>query len=212
MFYIGIDPGKKDLKTTGICVLKETDGKFSVLSKTIIGKNAPRVLLRYLKGVKVISIEAPITYGRGKGKMRLWEKFFSQKPFRKRRASPLPPAFMGNVIDNSMSIVNFLRQKGFRQDVDIIETFYPLLRRVLKKSNLPKFSKRLKTHHEYQAFLCSYVAYLHYRDETFLIGARDGKVFLPKPEYWLKREWKWFEKAWQRKHPFKYKFLKSSFP
>ena len=212
MFYIGIDPGKKTLKTTGVCILEEKRGLIKAQTKTVLGRNVPRIISKYLKNTKVAAIEAPITYGKGKGKMRLWEKFFSQKAFRKRRCNPLPPAFMEDVINNSMVIVEFLKKQGFELNKDIIETFYPLLKRVIRKTVLSKIRSRrngtnFKTPHEYQASYCAYVAYLHSKFETFWIGYEDGKVFLPKPKYWYKKEWKWFEKVFLKKHPFRYKYL-----
>lgn len=212
MFFIGIDPGKKDLKTTGICILEEKYGRFKAITKTVYGKNATRVPVNYLKDTKVVAIEAPISYGSGKGKMRLWEKYFSQKTFRKKHVNPLPPAFMRGVIENSMSIVEFLKQKKFDIDVDIIETFHPLLIKVIKNNLSPKVRIKFKSTHEYHAFYCSFISYLHSINETFSIGYTDGKVFLPMPKFWHKKDWEWFEKTWHKKHPFKYKYLETDLP
>ena len=211
MYFIGIDPGKKDLKTTGICILIPGKRGWRVNAGTVFGRKIIKVLSGQLKYQNFYAIEAPVSYGQGKGKMRLWEKYFSQKSFRKRNTSPLPPAFMGKVIENSMEIVNFLEQNGVKKDEQMIETFYPLLKLAVKKRLLPKVRKQLRTVHEFQAFYCAYLSYLHSLNETFWIGYKDGKVFLPKPKYWYKREWRWFEKAWKKKDLLKYKFLESDF-
>lgn len=142
--FIGIDPGKKTLKTTGVCIMEENDrGLTKIQTKMILRINIPR--------------------------------------------NPLPPAFMGDVIDNSMIIAEFLKAQGFELDRNIIETFYPLLRRTIKKTALANSKRQFKTPHELQAFYCAYVAYLHSLTETFWIGYEDGKVFLPKPKYWYKK-------------------------
>src|SRR4030043_1982627 len=90
-FFIGIDLGWKEKKTTGICILKNEK---IILAKDVFGKSILRVINPYLKNTAVIAIDAPLTRGKGKGKLRLYENFFLQKIFRQEKVTPIPPALM----------------------------------------------------------------------------------------------------------------------
>jgi predicted nuclease with RNAse H fold len=208
--FVGIDPGGWNKKTTGICLLRLKGDKVLITSKTIFGKNAIRSIKKILKDAKVITIEAPTSLGKGKGKMRLWEKYLSQKTFRVKGVSPLPPVFLKTTLKTSERIVSFLLSMGLKMDRDVIETFFPLLQKVVKKSILPKTRLKFKSRHELQAFFCSFLSLLHAHQETFFIGYKDGKLFLPQPKYWYKKSFNWFKKEWSRKNPYKYKFLYSN--
>lgn len=52
-----------------------------------------------LKRDKSIAIDVLLTQGRGKRKMRIYEKFLSQKIFRVIKVSSIPPAPMPNFVN-----------------------------------------------------------------------------------------------------------------
>ena len=72
-FFIGIDLGGKEKKTTGVCILG-AEG-YCQKCEDVFGKDILKVINPYLKNTEVIAIDAPLTRGRGKGKFRLYEKF-----------------------------------------------------------------------------------------------------------------------------------------
>ena len=78
-FFIGIDLGWKEKKTTGVCVLTKDK---CLKCEDVFGKDVLKVIQSYLKDTETIAIDAPLTKGRGKGKMRLYEKFLSMAAFR----------------------------------------------------------------------------------------------------------------------------------
>lgn len=232
IWVCGIDLGGKTTRTTGVCFLKVVRGKPKFdrrrcnFCQVIHGQD----LLPYLKPhlskmtsspasqgrttfrapnsrvskIKVIAIDAPLTLGPGKGKMRLWEKFFSTRPFRRQRVSPIPPAAIWRLSYHGMEVVSQLGSYGFKLDENLIETFPTFAKKVLKR--LPKVP--CSTQDERDAFVCALVAAHHLVRKTFWIGHRDGKLFLPSLSFW-KKDWRErFKKLWQEKHPFKYKFLR----
>lgn len=68
-FFIGIDLGAKNKKTTGICILEKRRNKIHILKiENVFGKEILKEIKKYLKNTKVIAIDAPLTIGRGKGK------------------------------------------------------------------------------------------------------------------------------------------------
>ncbi|OGY21045.1 MAG: hypothetical protein A2126_00310 [Candidatus Woykebacteria bacterium GWB1_45_5] len=92
MFFIGIDLSWKDKKTTGICILDENRKIRS--SRVVQGAKLLTAIQPFIKKTAVIAVDAPLTIGKGKGKLRLFEKFLLTKPFRPWRTNPLPPAFI----------------------------------------------------------------------------------------------------------------------
>ena len=210
--FAGIDPGSIDGKTTGICFLKK-NSNFHLQTGVIAGKYIQRFLSAKKGKITVTAIKSPAQIGHGKGDMRLWEKYLSQKAFKKRGLSALPPSFVPKVMATGIIARDYLADHGLVENKTIIETHYPLLEKVLKKTVIDKFKPKRKTfrsEHEYQAYLCSIIAYLHNNKETFWIGYKDGLMFLPKPKYWYKKSWDFFNYQWHKKHIFRYKYLKTN--
>ncbi|MDD5145940.1 MAG: hypothetical protein PHF44_03820, partial [Candidatus Pacebacteria bacterium] len=76
-FYIGIDLGGKTKPTTGLCILEESDGKLQYLHaqcrfcKDLKYSEIIKSIKSYLPKTEVISIDGPLTLGKGKGLLRL---------------------------------------------------------------------------------------------------------------------------------------------
>lgn len=211
-FFAGIDPGSIDGKTTGICFLRKNSA-FRLQTNVIAGKYIQRALSAKEGKINVAAIKSPAQIGYGKGDMRLWEKYLSQKAFKRKGLSALPPSFVPKVMATGIIAKDYLASHGLVENQTIIETHYPLLEKVIKKTIINKFKhkkKKFKSEHEYQAYLCSIVAYLHYHKGTFWIGYKDGLLFLPKPKYWYKKAWDFFASQWRKKHVFKYQYLKTN--
>src|SRR4030042_1965140 len=102
MYFIGVDLGWKDKYTTGVAVL---DDNLKVKSLRVIkGADLFKFLGKYLGETGVIAIDAPLTVGKGKGKMRLYEKFLTTKPFRRWKVQPLPPALIWKLPDFGIEV------------------------------------------------------------------------------------------------------------
>jgi predicted nuclease with RNAse H fold len=80
--------------------------------KDIFGREVFKKLKPYFKETRVIAIDAPLTKGRGKGRMRLFEKFFSRKPFRDEKINPVPPALIPKVCELSLKLKKNLEKEG----------------------------------------------------------------------------------------------------
>ncbi len=243
MFFIGIDLGWKEKRTTGICVLeKKASGELlPVLLKDVFGKDFLKTISPYLKSsrpaailpvehwtlTKVIAIDAPLTLGRGKGKMRLYEKFLSTKIFRKERVNPLPPALISKLSDFAREVVKKLEKKGFVLNLNLIETFPTFVKKACG-ANLNQFfpksvSRRVAealphlplrlalrssaTENQRSALICAIVAFLHFNFQTRYLGYKDGFLFLPEMAFW-KKDWQnKFYQAWQERPRLKYRHL-----
>lgn len=229
MYIIGIDLGGKKKKTTAVCVLQIADlsgfrrgstpiegceNKLRmVINKVITGSHLWQTIQPYLSKTKVIAVDAPLTRGRGKGQMRLWEKFFSTKFFRKYHFNPFPPAIIPQLMEIGISLARKLRQQGFRLNRDFIEVFPTFSYRVCKEAKLRKLMKSpqvWETSHQKTAYFCAWQAFLHYQKETFWIGYRDGLLFLPDMKYWKKIWQKRFIKNWLGRDHLKYRLLRVS--
>jgi predicted nuclease with RNAse H fold len=216
-FYIGIDLGGKEKKTTGICIL--VNNKI-VLLKDVFGKDVMKVINPYLKNTQVIAIDAPLTKGRGKGKMRLYEKFLSTKIFRQERVNPIPPALMPNLVDFAIELVKKLEKRGFVLDLNLIEVFPTLAEKICKREyflkgdyqvdelrSSPPFAAARVTENQKSALICAQIALLHSQFRTRWLGYKDGFLFLPEISFW-KENWKEkFYNSWKSKPKFKYKHL-----
>ncbi|MBI4100183.1 DUF429 domain-containing protein [Candidatus Microgenomates bacterium] len=205
----GIDLGGKLQKTTGVCFLKIVNGSPQIDPQhcrnciVVKGEDLISYLEPYLKQIKVIAIDAPLTLGPGKGKMRLWEKFFSTKPFRQYQVNPVPPAAIWRLSYHGMEVVSRIASYGFFLNENLIETFPTFAKVVLKDAE----EISCKNQNERDAYVCAQIAAHHFMKKTFWLGYRDGKLFLPSFEFW-KREWaKRFQKYWREKDRFRYKFL-----
>lgn len=202
-FFIGIDLGWKEKKTTGVCVL---ENQKIVLLKDIFGKDLFKTISPYLKNTKVIGIDAPLTKGAGKGRMRLFEKFLSTSIFRKEKANPKPPALMPEFHNFSLEVAEKLQDRGFSLGINLIETFLILVNKISKEKTFFKYSLA-KTENQRSALICSQIAFLHSQFKTSFLGYRDGFLFLPEMLFW-KKEWKKkFFQAWQKKSHLKYHYL-----
>ncbi|PIP25067.1 MAG: hypothetical protein COX34_00805 [Candidatus Nealsonbacteria bacterium CG23_combo_of_CG06-09_8_20_14_all_36_12] len=201
--FIGIDLGGKTKKTTGVCILK--DQKI-VLIKDVIGGSLLKIINPYLKETKVIAIDAPLTKGKGKGLMRLYEKFLSKGIFRKEKVSPIPPALMPEFRNFALEIVEKLAEKGFSLGINLIETFPTLIRKICKES-FGKTNSSFKNENQESAFLCAEIALLHSQFKSRWLGYKDGFLFLPEMSFW-KPEWrKIFYQAWRERERLKYHHL-----
>ena len=164
-----------------------------------------------MKKTKVIAIDAPLTQGRGKGKMRLYEKFLSIGIFRQERVSPLPPALMPSLCSFAKEIVKSFEKRGFVLDINLIETFPTFIQRILAKdfiSSLLKGKKIIcRSENQQSALICAIAAYLHFRSQTRYLGYKDGFLFLPAMGLWKKQWRQKFLKAWKEKPYLKYRYL-----
>jgi predicted nuclease with RNAse H fold len=213
-FFVGIDLGIEKKKTSAICILEEKSQKIFPLKnwckncQDIFGKDVLKKLKPYLKETKVIAIDSPLTKGKGKGKMRLFEKFFSRKIFRKEKINPVPPILIPKVCDLSFKLRKNLEKEGFVLDINLIETSSRLINSFLSYSNVLKNIRiYCETKNQNSALLASLVAYFHSKFQTRYVGYKDGFLFLPKIFLW-KKEWrKKFYLAWKERPRLKYRYL-----
>ncbi len=217
-WFIGIDLGWKEKKTTGLCILEEKGQKlifeesYCSRCKDIFGKDILKIVNPYLKNTAVIAIDAPLTRGRGKGKMRLYEKFLSTKIFRQERVTPIPPALMSKLCDFAQEIRKKLEKRGFILDINLIEVFPTLTKKIIEHSDFLKNVGILKeipcqTENQKSALICAILAYLHSDFQTRYLGYKDGFLFLPKISFW-KKEWrKKIYQAWMARDRLKYRHL-----
>jgi predicted nuclease with RNAse H fold len=207
--FVGIDLGIERKKTSAICILEEKNQKIFPFKnwcqncQDIFGKEVFKRLKPYLKDTKTIAIDSPLTKGKGKGKMRLFEKFFSRKPFRDEKINPVPPALIPKVCELSLKLKKNLEKEGFVSDINLIETSARLVGSFLFYS----YKTPCKTKNQKSAFLAALVAYFHSKFKTRYIGYKDGFLFLPKISLW-KKEWrKKFYLAWKERPRLKYRYL-----
>ncbi|MFH1036691.1 MAG: hypothetical protein V1756_01305 [Patescibacteria group bacterium] len=223
-FFIGIDLGGKTKKTTGLCILEETeeglrffhsqcrycgDLKYVEVLKTI---------KPFLAETCVIAADGPLTKGKGKGLMRLYEKFLSTRPFREEKISPLPPILMPEVSAVGQNFAEKLKKSGFVLDKNLIETFTTFVKKIcpddfvfqfLKEQNFqPDFVIPCQvSSHQQSALVCAVVAYLHPQFKTRYLGYRDGFLTLPEINLW-KPEWREkFYQIWMKRDRLRYHHL-----
>ncbi len=202
-FFIGIDLGWKEKKTTGVCVL---EGEKLVLLKDVFGRNVLKTISPYLKKTEIIAVDAPLTPGKGKGLLRLYEKFLSTKIFRQEKTNPTPPILMPKLCQMAGEIVEKLEKRGFVLNLNLIETFSTLVKKICGKeiflTDLP-----YQTENQESAIICVKIAFLHYQFKTRWLGYRDGFLFLPEMSFW-KKEWREkFYRAWMERERLKYHYL-----
>jgi len=202
-FFIGIDLGGKEKKTTGVCIL---ENKKPIFLKDVLGGDILKIINPYLKNTKVIAIDAPLTRGRGKGKMRLYEKFLSTSIFRQAKVNPIPPALMPKLSHFAIELVERFEKKGFVLGINLIEVFPTLIKKISKKEFIfTDFS--CQTENQKSALLCAQIAFLHSQFKTRWLGYKDGFLFLPEFSFW-KKEWqKKFYQSWQNRPRLKYYHL-----
>lgn len=212
-FFIGIDLGGKQKKTTGLFVLKEnSQNKLEVFYKErIFGKEIFEKIKKILEVTAVVAVDAPLSAGRGKGKMRLFEKFLSQKLFRDNRVNPVPPALMVELCEFAKELRRDLKKNGFVLDINLIEAFPTFLKTIV---DFPKFLQKIKSkkiafsnEDEEMAFYCAILAYWHWKLKTRYLGYKDGFLFLPELSFW-KKEWRdKFWQSWQKKDRLRFRYL-----
>ncbi|MFH0987477.1 MAG: hypothetical protein V1841_01105 [Patescibacteria group bacterium] len=135
-FFIGIDLGWREKKTTGICILERQENSlfpqkvWQEQCQDILGRNVIRKVTPFLKNAKTIVVDAPLTEGRGKGDMRLFEKFFSTKSFKEKNVSPLPPALVPQFAEFAREIREKLEERGFVLDRNLIEVSTKMTREI----------------------------------------------------------------------------------
>ncbi len=213
LFFIGIDLGGKKKKTTGICILEKNQaGDLIFVSKErIFGKDLLKKIFRYLPATRTIAIDAPLTKGRGKGKMRLYEKFLSQKIFRQAHINPVPPALMLELCQFALEIKKKIKKRGFVLDINLIETFPTFLKEIVEKSKFfqPLAVKKIHflNEDEEMAFFCAVLALWHSKLKTRYLGYKDGFLFLPEMTFWRKDWRKKFYQVWLKKDRLKYRHL-----
>ncbi len=206
-FFIGIDLGIKEKKTTGVSIL-DAAGK-CILCQDVFGKNVLRKISPYLKETKVIGIDAPLTAGKGKGLFRLYEKFLSTKIFRQEKVNPVPPILMPGFCNFSQELVEKLESRGFTIDLNLIEVFPALVRKISKKEFFMADCKAAGENQE-SALICAVLALLHSQFKTRYLGYRDGFLFFPKISFW-KKDWRQkFYQAWEGRERLKYHHLKTN--
>jgi len=215
-FFIGIDLGGKEKKSTGICVLQELKGVvlpskiWCKACQDVFGKDVLKKIGPYLKETKVIAIDAPLTRGRGKGKMRLYEKFLSQKIFREAKINPIPPALMSSFCEFALELRKKLEKRGFALDLNLIEVFPTFINRVCGNNLASKVLKKnppCQRENQKSALICALLSYFHHSFKTRYLGYRDGFLFLPELSFW-KNEWqRKFLKIWSEKPYLKYRHL-----
>ncbi len=216
-FFVGIDLGLEKNKTSAICVIvKKKKRIFPKIDwckncQNILGKEVFKKLKPLLKKTKVIAIDSPLTKGRGKGKMRLFEKFFSRKTFREAKINPVPPALIESVQEFSLKLRKKLEKEGFILDINLIEVSSRISSAFLDFSFISELPKNFKipcqTKDQKSAFFAAILAFLHSKFKTRYIGYKDGFLFLPQITFW-KKEWrKKFYLAWKERPRLKYRYL-----
>jgi len=216
-YFIGIDLGFEEKKTSAICVLERKNFKifpnenWCKNCKDIRGKDLFKKLKPFLKEAKTIAVDSPLTKGRGKGRMRLFEKFFSRKLFRNSKINPVPPALIPKVLEFGLKLRKRLEKEGFVLDFNLIETSSRISGVFLDFSQISKSLKSLKvfckTKNQKTAFIAAIVAFLHSKFQTRFIGYKDGFLFLPKISLWKKSWRKKFYFAWKERPRLKYRYL-----
>jgi len=211
--FVGIDLGIENKKTSAICILESKNWKVFPLNERcrncqdIFGKEIIKKLKPYLKDAKVIAIDSPLTKGKGKGKMRLFEKFFSRKIFRDSKINPIPPILIPEVCDFSLRIKKKLEKEGFVMDINLIETSSRLVEAFLELKNIGIRSIECKSKNQRAAFFAALVAFFHSNFQTRYVGYKDGFLFLPKFSLWKKNWRKDFYFAWKERPRLKYHYL-----
>ena len=201
-FFIGVDLGWEEKKTTGLCIL---ENKKPVLLEDIFGRDLLKTIRPFLKEARVVAIDAPLTQGKGKGKMRLYEKFLSTSIFRKEKVNPLPPALIFKLSDFAREIVKKLEKEGFILGINLIEVFPTLVRKICEEETCLKNSlAKPTTKNQESALLCGRIALLHSQFKTRWLGYKDGFLFLPEMSFWKKDWQEKFYRAWKNRPRLRY--------
>ncbi|MDD5145619.1 MAG: hypothetical protein PHF44_02155, partial [Candidatus Pacebacteria bacterium] len=213
--------------TTGLCILEESVGKLQYLHaqgrfcKDLKYSEIIKSIKSYLPKTEVISIDGPLTLGKGKGLLRLYEKFLTTQTFRDEKVAPLPPAFLPELSTGGRELVGKLKKFNFVLNKNLIETFVSLVNKVCPDNFLLQFlgDRNFQTEftfpcqvskHQKSALICALVAFLHSAQKTSYLGYKDGLLFLPKISFW-KPEWQEkFYQEWQKRDRLRYHLLETS--
>lgn len=210
--FVGIDLGGKKKATTGLCILAQKEGKlqfpreYCKSCKDIKSTEILKTLRPYLGKIEVIAVDGPLTLGKGKGLMRLYEKFLSTKIFRQERVAPLPPALLPELSSIGRELVEKLKKYGFILDKNLIETFPTLIKKIFQENLFLKPSP-CRTENQKSALICAQVSFLHSKFQTRYLGYKDGFLFLPEMSFWKKEWWQKFYQAWKERERLKYHHL-----
>lgn len=208
--FVGIDLGGEKRRTTGLCILSGANDLIErpdcancqlITSQQIIATIEP-----YLRRIRVIAIDGPLTVGKGKGAMRLYEKFLSTKIFRQHRVEPLPPALMPEIVWIGINLARELQKFGLILDENLIEVSTTLTKELC---NQP-LDFACPSSHQKWASICAWQAWLHWQGKTRFIGHRDGHLFVPEPSLWKERWQKGFQQAWRERDKLRYRYLKAN--
>lgn len=220
--FIGIDLGGKKKATTGLCVLQFIDGELHFFQESceacrdIKSSDIFKTIKPHLKKTEVIAVDGPLTLGKGKGLMRLYEKFLSTRIFRQEKVTPLPPALMPELSSEGRELTEKLKKHGFVLDKNLIETFTIFVEKICPDDFSLQFflNKNLKikmpcraSGHQKSALTCAVIAFLHSQFKTRWLGYKDGFLFFPEMSFW-KPEWRQkFYQAWMQRERLKYYHL-----
>ncbi len=225
--FMGIDLGGRNKKTTGICILEEKNGQ--VVPKTdwcqgccvIFGKDIIKKIKPYLQDTAVVAIDGPLSFGPGKGKMRLYEKFLSKSPFRKANIAPLPPILMEKFVGEGINLVKNFKELKFSRDINLIEVFpkaslafcggeEKFVENIQKIFYVEIEIPRCEVSHQKSAFICALLSFLHAKGQTRYLGYKNGFLFLPSFDFWTKKWQDKFRQTWEEKDYLKYRRLKTN--
>lgn len=214
--FLGIDLGGYTRKTTGICFFTETKNGIEYdLQEDIKGKKLFKNILPHLESTQTIAIDCPLTLGKEGGGMRIYERFLFKKIFAKEGVLPIPPILMKNFCHFGIKIRRRLEDRGFKLNQNLIESFSPLLEKVifkkvlLKEIGLKRFPQML-TKHQKSAFFLGALAYLHHKRKTSYFGGPDGFLYLPKIFMWKKKWQEIFKGEFDRRDKRKYHPLRTN--
>jgi predicted nuclease with RNAse H fold len=208
--FVGIDLGGEKKRTTGLCILSArndlTEPHDCANCQLINSQQIIATIEPYVKRIRVIAIDGPLTVGRGKGAMRLYEKFLSTKIFRQHRVQPLPPALMPEIVWIGINLARELEKFGFVLDENLIEVFPTLTKELCKQP----VDFACPSSHQKSASICGWQAWLHWQGKTRFLGHRDGRLFVPEPSLWKERWQRDFEQAWRERDRLRYRYLKTN--
>lgn len=218
--FLGIDLGLENKKTSAVCILEEKENKplrietYCKECMDIYGKSVLKKVEPYLKKINTVAIDSPLTMGKGKGKMRLFEKFFSQNFFKEEKIKLIPPSVILPVCDFSIKIRKELEKRGFVLNLNLIETSSKIGEIFIEYSQIShcfKEKKPCKTENQKSAFFAALVAFFHSKFQTRYIGYKDGFLFLPEISFW-KDYWKEkFLQIWEKRNRLRYRYLITNF-
>ncbi|MCY0859301.1 MAG: DUF429 domain-containing protein [Sulfolobaceae archaeon] len=159
--YCGIDLAVKR-KTYVALLLKKQEG----IEVHVFPKNNDEEIIEYCEGSEVVAIDSPLSYTKGFREV--------DKEMIRRGYKVLPPSWMNSLVERALNL-----SKAFNK---VIET-HPTSSAKNLGLNWKDYSK---VKDEFDALLCSLVAYLYDRKEAMEIKAVDGRIYLVPKGYSVK--------------------------